>query len=353
MTLPDRRPSLEDVARLAGVSITTASRVINGSAHPVSEQTRRRVLKAVATLDYHPDALARNLKRQLTQTIGAVVHDISDSYYSEVVRGAEDHARRHGYVLMVSNAYRIGERILSCLRTFREHRAAGVVLAGSDLTDRGHWHEMQRQVESMQRQGIVVVGLATQKVRMPCIRTDNVAIGRMMTEYLLGKGHRRIAFVSGPQAIFTSHERHQGYREALERAQVAYDPRLVVWDDFTKEGGFRAATRLIEAGPPFTAMFASNDEMAIGALLAFRTRGIRVPQDVSLVGSNDIPLARYSYPPLTTLRVPMYDMGVQAVELILQVAASRDRAKAIRDLQDFQHFVPLQIVERDSVASMA
>lgn len=175
--------------------------------------------------------------------------------------------------------------------------------------------EQKRQLRSLRRQGMGVVALATQAVPLPSVKVDNEAMGYIAAQYLIECGHRRIAFIAGPEQICTSHERLQGYKMALAGAGIPEDPALVVWGDFSREEGYRLTLELLARGTSFSAICASNDEMAIGARSALREQGFCVPEDVSLMGMDDIKPAKFVDPPLTTVAVPMHEMGVRAMDL--------------------------------------
>jgi len=359
--------SLADVARRAGVSVSTASRVINGSSHPVGKELKRRVLAVARELDYYPSAIARSLRTARSQMAAVVVHDISDPYFGEVVRGAEDVANKRGYVVLVCNTDRNREKELTYIRMLRENRAAAVVFAGGGLRDPRHHKEIGRHLGLMRQGGTGVVALATQGLDLPAVRYDNRHAGRMAARYLVSRGHRKIAFFAGPEEIFTSHERLEGFRAGLDDAALPLDPSALVWSDFTRDGGARAVTELLEsgtalgsgprAGPSgaegaFTCIMASNDEMAIGAMWALQERGLRVPEDVSVMGVGDIRPARYANPPLTTIRVGTYELGARGMALALNLAErqeARDQeAREIRETQETE----VEIVERGSVSRL-
>lgn len=338
------RVTLQDVAKHAGVSIATVSRVINGSSHPVSHVLKRKVLKAIRELDYFPDGVGRNLRKRRSPFVSVVVHDITDAYFSEIVRGVEDVANANGYLVMVCNTDRISSKEISYIKTLREARVEGIILCGGGILREEHQKELSKHLESLKRQGVAVVALATQKVSVPSIRTDNVELGRIMTQYLVNHGHRRIAFICGPREIFTSHERLQGYKKALDARNIPFDPNLIVWSDFTEKGGIDSVRELCRRGVDFTAIAASNDEMAIGCIWEIKRAGLKVPDDVSVIGANNIPSSEYVDPPLTTVEVPMYLMGKKAMEVVLQIALKGE-------YPEVNETVPLRIVERCSVSS--
>ena len=306
---------LAEVARRAGVSISTASRVVNDNGYPVAEATRSRVASAVRELNYSPSVLARALVTRRTQIVGVIVGDVGDPYFSEIVRGVEDVARRAGYLVIVCNSDRDPKTELGYLRTLRDYRVDGVILAGGGLLDREHERALNRAVAQLEQQGSRVIALARVPVPVPIISIDNRTAARGMTDHLLGIGHRRIGVVAGPRDVTTAQDRLQGVRDALGPRGLPNG--LVVDGDFSYDGGERAASVLLGRDGPRTAIFALNDQMAVGALAAARARGLRVPDDLTVVGFGDTAAARQAWPPLTTVSVPRHEMGATGMEELL------------------------------------
>lgn len=313
--------SLRDVSRLAGVSIATASRVITGSPHPVSEAARARVLQAAEQIGYSPSRLGRALVTQRSQIIGVVVGDIVDPYFAEITRGVEDIAARAGFMTIVCNADRRTESELAQLQLLTDYQAAGVVFAGSGQSRDPLSDQLADAVASARDRGMRVVALATRNFRSPKIRCDNRAAAREITAYLLSLGHRRIALITGPARLLTSRERQRGFAEAMRAAGV--DASLIHRGDFGYDGGFVAMEAMVAAGDLPDAVLGANDATAIGALGALRRAGITVPDQISIAGVTDTCLARYS--DVTTVRLPIYELGASAARLIVsdeQVAPS-------------------------------
>ncbi len=309
--------SLLDVARLAHVSITTASRVLSGSDHPVSEDTRQRVLQAAAQINYYPHSVARALVTQKTNIIGVIVGDIEDPYFSAIVRGIEDVARENGYLAMVCNSDREPKTELNYVKILRGYRVDGLIFAGGGLTDEPYQDELELLLIDLIKQGIHVVGIGQHQFITTRVEIDNYGASCEMTNYLLKLGHRLIAYIKGPSILTTSRIRFNGFREALRHHGCSLSPELLLEGDFTIDSGYEATTYLLEEEKKPTAIFAANDLMAIGSLLAIQRKGLKVPDDISIVGFDDIASARYVFPPLTTIRVPMYEIGRVAVESLL------------------------------------
>ncbi len=303
--------TMKDVAAMAKVSITTVSHVVNGTRF-VSEEVRERVCHAMEELGYQPNVMARGLRRGESSMIGLIVPDVTNPYFAEIARSVEDACAELGYGLVLCNSDGRSERQRRAVEVLASNRVGGLVLVNVGMTD---------------RETALFKGLSTPMVMLDrdlpgsCadfIQVDNVLGGRQATAYLIGLGHRRIACLSGPSAISPSVERLKGYREAMEEAGLVVDPELVLGADFTPEGGFSCARRLITLGKSMpTALFACNDMMAFGAVTAFAEVGYRVPEDVSVVGFDDIRLASFFNPALTTVKQPREEMGRRAVEILV------------------------------------
>lgn len=309
--------SIVEVARRAGVSVTTASRVINNSSHPVKEATRARVLKAMEELNFRPSALARAMITKRTQIVGVIVGDSSDPYFSVIIRGIEDVARKHGYLVIICNSERNPDVEYNYLSLMRDYRVDGLIFAGGSLKDERALERVMSALEELREACVAIVALNPHLFPAPQVSIDNVAAAREMAEYLLELGHRRIAYVDGPAEITTSALRLRGYREALEAAGVPFDPGLVWPGDYTFESGLDAADRFVAGAPRPSAIFVSNDQMAIGTIAGLRRAGVVVPNDVSVAGLDDIPTVRYIEPPLTTIEVPLYQLGAHGMQTVL------------------------------------
>jgi LacI family transcriptional regulator len=301
------------VARQAGVSIATASRVLNGSTHPVAERTRGRVLQAARELGYSPSALARALVTRRSRIIGVMVGDIVDPYFAEITRGVEDVAGRAGYMTIVCNADRRTEVEIEQLAVLSDYHAEGVIFAGSGYLDDARGPELAAAVDRARERGISVLALAMRDFDCPRIVADNRSAAYDITDYVLSLGHRRVAYVSGPQGLYASRDRAEGFREAMRDADC--DPALVYEGDFTYEQGYAAALQMIAEAELPDAIIGANDETAIGALAALRQARVDVPGRVSVAGMTDTRLARFS--DMTTVSVPMYQFGAAAARRVI------------------------------------
>lgn len=302
--------TIRDVARHAGVSPATVSRVLNHSSHPVSEQGRRRVLAAARRLSYIPNLLARSLLTRETAAIGVLIPDVSNPYYAAILRGVEDTIGPSGRTVILCNTDRNPEKQRLYLRALMERRVDGILIAG------GSFGRAEAEITGG---SLPLVMIGRHRARFPSVRIDNVAAGAAATRHLLALGHRRIACLAGPRYSLTAADRVKGYTGALRAAPLPVDRRLVVEVGFAPVGLAGVMERLFAMPDCPTAIVAPNDQVAIGVIRALYERGLRVPGDVSVVGFDDTPLASFVVPSLTTVAVPTHDLGRVAVELLLAV----------------------------------
>ena len=306
--------SLADISRRAGVSIATASRVLNGSSHPVSDATRDRVLAAADELGYRPSELARALVKRTSRIVGVIVGDIVDPYFAEIARGVEVVAAGVGHLTMVCSADRRPAAELAHLDVLRDYHAAGVVFAGSGYEHVAEAAALREAVAELQERGTVVVALAVRDLDCPSVLVDNRGAAREATEHLLALGHRRIAFVEGPAGLHTSAHRREGFEAAIAAAGAEL---VVLPGGFEFEAGAAAAERLLAEGLP-DAVLGVNDEVAIGLLTGLRRGGVDVPGQVSVAGIDDTRPARLV--DLTSVSLPLHELGEQAARVILEGA---------------------------------
>jgi len=299
--------SITEVARLAGVSIATASRVVSLTDYPVSPATRARVLDAARTLDYVPNALARGLLKSQIPVVGVIVHDITDPYFAEVVRGVEDAASPAGYLVITCSSERDAAQETSYVRLLRSMRAASVIFAASGLDDPEQTLELHKHLAAMRLDGAAVVHLSPHALGDADVGVDNeVGMASMVAE-LVRLGHRRIAFLAGPSALVVAQARLSGYRRGLADAGIEFDDRLVVHTSFDRDGGALGVDTLLAGS--FTAICCGNDPLAMGALARLAELGIDVPGSVSVAGFDDVPVAAMTSPALSTVRLPLREMG--------------------------------------------
>ena len=301
--------SITEVARLAGVSTATASRVVSSADYPVSAATRERVLDAARALDYVPNALARGLLKSQIPVVGVIVHDITDPYFAEVVRGVEDAASPAGYLVITCSSERDAAQETSYVRLLRSMRAASVIFAASGLDDVEGIRELHKHLDAMRADGAAVVHLSPHALGDADVGVDNEAGMASMVEALVALGHRRIAFLAGPSSLVVARARLAGYRRGLEAAGIDVDERLVVHTSFDREGGALGVDTLLAGEAPFTAIACANDPLAMGALARLAELGIDVPGAVSVAVFDDVPVAAITSPSLSTVRLPLREMG--------------------------------------------
>jgi len=311
--------SLIEVAKLANVSITTASRVLSGSLHPVSEEKRAHVLEAAHKLSYSPSGLAQAMVTGFSHIVGVIVGDATDPYFAWIVRGVEDVAREHGYLVIVCNSDRVPDVEINYLQTLNDYRVDGVIFAGGGLSDRQYLTRMSHMIEVFKQRKVVCVSLAKHLFPSFPVMVDNKLITRSAIDYLVSLGHRRIAYISGPDLLVTTEQRLQGYREALEANGIEQDQNLVLRGDYTYEAGVQAALAIHRMDVKPTAVLASNDIMAIGCLTNLKELNYQIPNEISVMGIDDIPSAKFVDPALTTIALPLYELGKIGMESLLKL----------------------------------
>ena len=314
--------TIHDVAAHAGVSVATVSRVLNGK-EVVREETLRQVQAAAKALHYVPNVAARSLSIQRSQTIGILLPDVHGEFFSEVIRGIDVAARHAGYHILVSGSHSDAGEMLDVLAAMHG-RVDGLVVMAPDVA-----HATLHQ--SLPSDLPLVLLNSTDGGR-DAITIDNYGGARAMMRHLAELGHSHIAFIKGPAQNADARERLRGFRHAMRDLGVTATRRLELAGDFTEESGHAAARKLLKAVPPRpTALFAANDSMAFGALAALAEAGVAVPAEMSVAGFDDIPVARYVAPPLTTIRVDIADLGRRAFGLLLDAIAQPAAATGRRD----------------------
>ena len=314
--------TLTDVAQKARVSVATASRVVSNSTYSVRDDLRERVLAAAEELKYVPNAHARALVRNETSTVGVIVGDVSDPYFSEIVRGVQRTAGESDRLVIICNSYRNPEQELAYMKLLRAQGVAGIILAGSGICDRDYNRKLEAEVETFAASGGRVSFIGRHHVAGNAILPDNASGAKALGQKLVNLGHCDFGVISGPPNLTTSRDRLEGFRRALNEAEIVLHPERIADGNFSRASGAEAAEHLLNSFPQITAIFALNDIMAVGALSALRQRGISVPHDVSLAGFDDVPIARDVTPTLSTVQLPMMKMGVRALEFVLEGSGS-------------------------------
>jgi LacI family transcriptional regulator len=318
------RVTMADVAREADVSLMTVSRVVNEKGE-VSPTTRQRVLEVIEQLGYRPSAIARGLATQRTGSLGLVMPDVANPFFSDVARGAEHVAYAEGYNIFLCNTDEDPQRELSVLQSLEEKQVDGVVLCSSRLDD----DELEAAL-AHHPAGVLVNRRLERDGVVGSVLSDDETGGRLATQHLLQAGHRAVGFLAGPLASRSGHQRAKGYRAALAAAALPHNPDWTRHCSPVVQSGRETARHLLTAYPELTAMFCYNDLVAVGALQACADLGRQVPDDLAVVGFDDILLAALVIPPLTTCRVPRYELGAQAMRLLLdQINGCHDECTKI------------------------
>lgn len=332
------RVTIRDIARLSGFSRSTVSLVLNNSPH-VSSDTRARILDVIGQLDYHPSSAARTLAGRRPRTIGVVFPKVSqcfsDCYFSEALAGIADGLLEHQYQCLLEFATETYKQDHNFLTTFKAKRVDGMLYVGA-------WDE-DLYINQVRWAGCPVVLVNSRLDDLPCVVANNASSAYRAVEHLVSLGHRRIGIVSSPGNVTTSQDRMRGYVEALRDYGLMPPDDRIVEGDFSEESGACAMRQLLERDADVTAMLVANDMMAIGAIGAARASGLRVPEELSVVGADDIRLASYTRPALTTIRQPIYQIGRLAAQQVLAMIAGGPLEK--NDI-----VVPTELVVRQSTA---
>jgi LacI family transcriptional regulator len=323
--------TLGDVARRAGVSLATASRVLNGSTRRVNEDLRVVVLQAAEELGYTPNVHAQAVARGTSSTVGLIVHDIADPYFSAIASGVMGVADDRGLIVTLGTTSRNPNRELQYVAMLRAQRARAVILAGSRVADKSQTDRLAKEVEAFRRSGGRIACVSQHKLPTDTVQPENRAGARELAVQLAGLGHRSFGVLAGPRALLTASDRFKGFKEGLAKAGIELDPQAVIDGTFTRDGGYEAAKLLLSRDLGVTCVFAVNDVMAVGAMAACRELGISVPGEMSIAGFDDIETLRDLVPQLTTVRLPLEEMGVRAAELALDIdPPEKDRIERIR-----------------------
>jgi LacI family transcriptional regulator len=316
------RVTVKTVASRAGVSVATVSRVLGEHADVVTASTRERVIRAVEELGYQPNPLAVALRKGVTKTIGLIVPDIADAYFHQVARGVEDVAQEAGYAVVFCNSDRNVDKETLCLDLLRDKRVDGIIFCGGGVDDERH----------LQGRGwgtAKVVAIGPHVVDLPSIRVDDSAAIEAAVAHLAAGGRRRVLCIAGDADWLVTQRRLAGYRAGVERYALVADPALVGFHGFSGADGRQAVTQALATGVEFDAAIAFDDDAALGAMAALHEAGRRVPQDVALIGCDDIPFASLVQPSLSTIRFPTYEFGATAARMVLDMLAGSDVERVV------------------------
>ncbi|MDI2027170.1 LacI family DNA-binding transcriptional regulator [Saccharopolyspora sp. TS4A08] len=320
-----RAATLTDVAKEAGVSLATASRALNGSDRVVRAELHDRVLAAATRLGYSPNAQAQSMARGSTDLVGLLVNDIADPYFSTIAAGLANAAEEQGLLVMLCSTAGRPERELELLGALRRQRGRAIVIAGSRTSDRSHLRELSAQIDPFVSSGGRVVAISEPKLQVDTLVVDNRGGARELASEIAALGYRKPAILAGPEQLLVSQDRKAGFAEGWPSAEP-----VVVADEFSRDGGFRAMHRLLDSGAEVDCVFAINDLMALGAMAACRERDVDVPGDLAVAGFDDISTLRDVTPELTTVRLPLTEMGHMALDLVLGDRTVKPRRRKVR-----------------------
>ncbi len=329
--------TLKQLGALAGVHASTVARVLNGDPEQrVSPEVRQRILKLAAEHHYQPNRIARSLRTKRSAVVGALIPDIANPFFALVFRGIEDALAKRDFTVILANTDDQPEREANGLAMMQGRQVDGLLLATARRCDPA--------IEALTALGMpfVLVNRHTEPITPNVVAPDDFGGAMTAVEYLISQGHRRIAHIAGSDAVSTGHSRREGYLAALERHHIAHDPALLVEGSYREEGGYAATRRLLELDDLPTAIFAVNDLAALGALRAMREAGLHSPENISIIGFNDLTIATQMSPQLTTMRLPLHEMGVMAAERLLTQALG-ERAPTEPAI------LPVSLIIRESV----
>ena len=304
--------TIKDVAELVGVHHSTVSRVINNDSR-ISDKPKEKVILIINKLGYTPNAIARGLKTKRTYTLGILIPDITNPFFAEIARGMEDAANKNHFNVILCNTDDKLKKERTYLQILKGKRVDGLILGTAHIKDQSIL-ELERK-----KFPYILVSRNIEGLDKNCIIVDDVEGGMMATEYLIKLGHRRIAHITGPLKTRSALNRLEGYRLALKKHKIEYRVEWVGEGDFKIKGGYQVMKRFLKLTEPPSAIFAANDLLALGAMQAIQKKNFHVPEDFSVVGFNDIELASFVYPALTTIRQPMLEMGALAVNMLLKI----------------------------------
>ena len=329
------RPTISDVAKQSGVSTATVSRIINGQSG-YTEETRQKVLNIIQEMGYRPNAVARGLVKKRTNTIGVLLPSLSSRLASALLKGIESSAHQLDYSVIICDTESNGKRTVEYLDVLSEKQIDGIIITSEWLKD-----VFEEAIVKM-KIPVVLVLTTSSHLQIPYIKVDDYQASYQATEYLIGKGHKEIGMISGSKTDkLAGLPRIEGYKQALTDNSLTISENHIAYGDFAYRSGMRCMQELLKKAPEITAVFAASDEMAVGALSCAYRKGVKVPDDLSIIGYDDTQDAEMAIPPLTTIHQPIYEMGEKAVEMLLNTKGAVESV-----------IMPHHIIERDSVIRM-
>lgn len=310
-----------DVSREAGVSSATVSRVLTGSAE-VDPKTRALVLAAVEKLGYRPNLVARGLRRQASQVIALIITDIENPFYTAVCRGVEDSARLTGYSVILCNADRDIEKEREYLRVVEDQNASGIIISPAS--------EHRTNISNLVARGLPVIAVdMALAAATGSVLVDNKDAGALATNHLIEAGCKRIACITGPAENSTAADRMEGYHRAMAQAGLRVEPELVAYSNYMEDGGYEATKRLLDLKRRPEGLFVTNNRMAVGALRALQEAGVGIPDDMNVIGFDELPWALELHPCLSLVRQPAYRIGQEAARVLIACIRKEEVARHI------------------------
>ena len=320
------RTTIKDIANYTGFSVTTISLVLNNKANKIPQSTKDTIMEAVEKLNYHPNQVAVGLLKKRTQTIGLIISDVSNVFFATLAKGVEDACRRQGWNLILCNTNDKHERDLACIQVLADKGVDGIVFCMARDSDREKVQESMDLMDKL-KMPFVMVDRYLEGADCSSVIVNHIQGGYAATKHLLERGHRKIGCVTGPSKLEDSQRRLAGYQKALMEYRIPYREELVYEGNYDRESGARAAAYFLNDCSEVSAIFAFNDMSAYGVYARLKKEGYRVPKDISLLGYDDIFFSEILDVPLTTVKQPVYDMGVEGVRLLLEEIESEKRSK--------------------------
>ncbi|MDF2675507.1 MAG: transcriptional regulator [Clostridiales bacterium] len=311
--------TIKDIAKQANVSIATVSRIINNKDEGFSLETKDRVKKIIKEMDYHPNSIARGLVTKKTSVIGLILPDITNPFFPEVVRGVEDTANAHGYNIILCNTDDDEKKEKTYFKILRDKYVDGVIYtSAAALKDKNIKILTDGEIP------FVLMDRYIENQTIPYIHTDSERGMYEIVNYLISNGHKKISYISGPVGDVVAEQRKRGYKKALKESGIEYKELLVRHGNYKVNSGISCMESLMESGENFSAVVCANDLMAVGALEVLKVKGIRVPEDISITGYDDVFLSQITTPKLTTISQPKYDLGKISAEILIKLINGED-----------------------------
>jgi LacI family transcriptional regulator len=334
------RVTLADVARVAGVSMATASRALGGGPCVPREDLRTRVEEVAKRLHYIPNPAAQAVARGRANVLGLIVHDITDPYFATIAAVVLEAAEAEGLMTVIASARRDPERELRYIAGFRSQRARAIIVAGSRIGGAKSKAALQHQIDLYIAQGGRLALISQPELEANTVTVRNREASKSLALALCDHGYRDFAVFAAPASLRTSTDRIDGFRAGLKSAGIALDPSLVFRAEFSREGGFEAGAQMVNSGKRPECVFAVNDMMALGAMSAFRTAGLRVPQDIAVAGFDDVATLRDVVPALTTVHIPVDRVANEALDIVLRASEATSLRRTVDGWVVFRESTP-------------